>query len=78
MSLPGAVRTLGSLYVAQAFEEIVQMQRAADEAHTAVEQLQDQHGPPTQMEWTDEQRTWPPSRIMRRSKEPRATRLRRR
>lgn len=57
MSLPGAVRTLGSLHVAQTFEELVQMQRAADEAHTTVEQLQDQHGPPTQTVWTDEQQT---------------------
>ncbi|WP_245936515.1 hypothetical protein [Streptomyces cahuitamycinicus] len=32
------------------------MQRAADKAYTAVEQLQDQYGPPTQTEWTDEQR----------------------
>ncbi|MGA5363982.1 hypothetical protein [Streptomyces purpurascens] len=43
--------------MAQTFEELVQMQRAADEAHTAVEQLTDQHGPPTQATWTDEQQT---------------------
>ncbi|MFJ4980302.1 hypothetical protein ACIP6X_34090 [Streptomyces coeruleorubidus] len=43
--------------MAQVFEELVQMQRAADEAHTVVEQLQDQHGRPTQTEWTDEQQT---------------------
>ncbi|MFC9682701.1 hypothetical protein [Streptomyces sp. NPDC056948] len=41
--------------MAQTFEELVQMQRTADEAHTAVEQLTDQHGPPTQTAWTDEQ-----------------------
>jgi hypothetical protein len=66
MNPPGAERTLGSLHVAHTFEELVQMQHAADEAHTAVEQLQDQYGPPTQTNWTVEQqaswdtawRTW--------------------
>jgi hypothetical protein len=55
MSLPDAVRTLRSLDVAHTFEELVRMQRAADEAHTAVGQLQDQYGPPAQTVWTDEQ-----------------------
>jgi hypothetical protein len=42
--------------VAQTFEELVQMQHAADEAHTAVEQLTDQYGLPTQTVWSDEQK----------------------
>ncbi|MFE9115861.1 hypothetical protein ACFYN9_40565 [Streptomyces collinus] len=52
--------------MAHTFEELVQMQHLADEAHTAVEQLQDQYGPPAQTDWTVEQqaswdtawRTW--------------------
>ncbi|MFJ4568984.1 hypothetical protein ACIP4U_36100 [Streptomyces caelestis] len=43
--------------MAHTFEDLVLMQRAADEAHTAVGQLQDQYGPPTQTAWTDEQQT---------------------
>ncbi|MEU0897124.1 hypothetical protein [Streptomyces massasporeus] len=42
--------------MAHTFEELVLIQRAADEAHTAVEQLQDQHVPPARTVWTDEQR----------------------
>ncbi|MFE8965083.1 hypothetical protein [Streptomyces iakyrus] len=43
--------------MAHTFEDLVLMQRAADEAHTAVGQLQGQYGPPTQTAWTDEQQT---------------------
>jgi hypothetical protein len=46
---------LGSLHVAHTFEELVQMQRTADEAHAKVRQLQDEYGRPTEVEWTDEQ-----------------------
>ncbi|MGA5208020.1 hypothetical protein [Streptomyces variegatus] len=42
--------------MAHTFEELVLMQRAADEAHTAVGKLQDQYGPPAQTAWVDEQR----------------------
>ncbi|MER7898892.1 hypothetical protein ABTX62_22965 [Streptomyces sp. NPDC096046] len=41
--------------MAHTFEELVQMQYVADEAHTTVEQLQDQYGPPTRTAWTDDQ-----------------------
>jgi hypothetical protein len=45
--------------VAHTFEELVQMQRTADEAHAKVQQLQDDYGRPTAVEWTDEQiTTW--------------------
>jgi hypothetical protein len=32
--------------VAHTFEELVEMQRAADAAHAQVQQLRDQYGPP--------------------------------
>jgi hypothetical protein len=45
--------------VAHTFEELVQMQRTADDAHAKVQQLQDEYGRPTEIEWTDEQiTTW--------------------
>lgn len=44
-----------SLHVAQTFEELVDMQRTADQAHAHVVQLRDQFGRPTVVEWTDEQ-----------------------
>ncbi|MBC2868476.1 hypothetical protein H1R13_26965 [Streptomyces mexicanus] len=34
------------------FEELVALQRAADEAHTRVEQLRRTYGPPAQERWT--------------------------
>ncbi|MEU4490135.1 hypothetical protein AB0H94_35585 [Streptomyces purpurascens] len=52
--------------MAQTFEGLVQMQRAADEAHIAVQQMTEQYGSSAQTAWTDEQqaswetawRTW--------------------
>jgi hypothetical protein len=41
--------------VAHTLDELIQMQRAADQAHTQVLALRDQYGRPTQVEWTDEQ-----------------------
>ncbi|MFI2644100.1 hypothetical protein [Streptomyces sp. NPDC018610] len=37
------------------FEELVAKQRAADEAHTRVEQLRANYGPPAQERWTGPQ-----------------------
>ncbi|MFG3552153.1 hypothetical protein [Streptomyces sp. NPDC047725] len=37
------------------FEELVEMQRTVDEAHTQVEQLRDQYGPPTAAPWGEQQ-----------------------
>ncbi|MGW5198245.1 hypothetical protein [Streptomyces spiralis] len=34
------------------FEELIAKQRAADEAHTRVEQLRQNYGPPAQERWT--------------------------
>ncbi|NEA44792.1 hypothetical protein [Streptomyces sp. SID10815] len=34
------------------FEELVAKQRAADEAHTRVQQLRENYGPPAQVRWT--------------------------
>jgi len=45
-------RCLGSLAVSHTFEELVALQRAADEAHTRVEQLRRTYGPPAQERWT--------------------------
>jgi hypothetical protein len=39
--------------VARTFEELVAMQRAADQAHTRVEELRDQYGPPAHTPWTE-------------------------
>ncbi|MEV7793396.1 hypothetical protein AB0O68_15595 [Streptomyces sp. NPDC087512] len=41
--------------MAHAFEELVEMQRAADQAHAQVEQLRDQYGPPTAAPWGEQQ-----------------------
>lgn len=42
--------------MAHTFEELVAKQRAADEAHTQVEQLRNEYGPPTRDGgWTDQQ-----------------------
>ncbi|MFI8535384.1 hypothetical protein ACIGMX_34705 [Streptomyces aquilus] len=42
--------------MAHTFEELVEMQRAADEAHAEVLKLRDSYGPPTRDGgWTDEQ-----------------------
>ncbi|MFG2277533.1 hypothetical protein ACGFNQ_02445 [Streptomyces asoensis] len=44
--------------MAHNFEEIVEKQRAADEAHAQVQVLQEEYGRPTQADgWTDEQTT---------------------
>lgn len=34
------------------FDELVAMQRAADQAHARVEELRDQYGPPAHTPWT--------------------------
>jgi hypothetical protein len=41
--------------VAHTLEELVEMQRAADEAHAAVKQLRDTYGPPTSRPWTEQE-----------------------
>lgn len=41
--------------MAHTLDELVTLQRAADQAHAAVLALRDQYGRPTQVEWTDEQ-----------------------
>lgn len=47
---------LNSLHVAHTFEELVNMQRTADQAHAQVEQLRDEYGPPTtDGGWTEQQ-----------------------
>lgn len=41
------------------FDELVEIQRAADQAHNRVEELRDSYGPPTASQWTEEQtQTW--------------------
>ncbi|RSN75762.1 hypothetical protein DMH26_41685 [Streptomyces sp. WAC 05379] len=52
--------------MARTFDELVAMQRAADRAHSRVEELRDEYGPPTRTPWTGSQtetyefawRTW--------------------
>ncbi|MFF7857556.1 hypothetical protein [Streptomyces sp. NPDC007904] len=45
--------------MAHTFDELVAKQRAAEEAHTRVRQLQDAYGPPTQTTWSGQQTsTW--------------------
>ncbi|WP_078948345.1 hypothetical protein [Streptomyces bicolor] len=39
--------------MARTFDELVAMQRAADQAHTRVEELRDQYGPPAHTPWTE-------------------------
>lgn len=41
--------------VAHTLDELVEMQRAADQAHAQVQQLRDQYGPPTAAPWSDQQ-----------------------
>lgn len=41
--------------MAHTFEELVEMQRAADQAHNRVEELRDAYGPPTTAPWTAQQ-----------------------
>ncbi|WP_409468412.1 hypothetical protein [Streptomyces sp. HC307] len=45
--------------MALSFDELVAMQRAADQAHNRVEELRAQYGPPTASRWTTQQtETW--------------------
>ncbi|MDC0770496.1 hypothetical protein [Streptomyces sp. HD] len=39
--------------MARTFDELVAMQRAADQAHTRVEELRDRYGPPAHTPWTE-------------------------
>ncbi|AZQ36166.1 hypothetical protein EJ357_23995 [Streptomyces cyaneochromogenes] len=39
--------------MARTFDELVAMQRAADQAHTRVEELRSQYGPPAHSPWTE-------------------------
>ncbi|MFE7275605.1 hypothetical protein [Streptomyces sp. NPDC057623] len=39
--------------MARTFDELVAMQRAADQAHTRVEELRDAYGPPAHTPWTE-------------------------
>ncbi len=41
--------------MAHTFEELVEMQRAADAAQAQVERLRDQYGPPTREAWSEQQ-----------------------
>ncbi|MER6924415.1 hypothetical protein ABT314_36680, partial [Streptomyces spiralis] len=41
--------------MAHTFDELVEMQRAADAAQAKVEQLRDQYGPPTREPWSEQQ-----------------------
>ncbi|MFH9823037.1 hypothetical protein [Streptomyces bobili] len=41
--------------MAHTLEDLAAMQRAADQAHAHVQELRDQYGRPTVVEWTDEQ-----------------------
>jgi hypothetical protein len=41
--------------VAHTFDELVELQRAADQAHNRVEELRDAYGPPSAGQWTEEQ-----------------------
>ncbi|MFH8656331.1 hypothetical protein [Streptomyces afghaniensis] len=43
--------------MAHTFAELVEKQRAADEAYARVRQLQDAYGPPTQTTWSAQQTT---------------------
>ncbi|MFE1247409.1 hypothetical protein [Streptomyces sp. NPDC058735] len=43
--------------MAHTFEELVEKQRAADEAYSRVHRLQDAYGPPTQTKWSEQQTT---------------------
>ncbi|WP_030181611.1 hypothetical protein [Streptomyces sp. NRRL S-813] len=41
--------------MAHTFDELVEVQRAADAAQAKVEQLRDQYGPPTREPWSEQQ-----------------------
>jgi hypothetical protein len=41
--------------VAHTFEELIEKQRAADQAHARVEELRDQYGPPAHSVWPEHQ-----------------------
>ncbi|MFI8169127.1 hypothetical protein ACIPM2_22460 [Streptomyces sp. NPDC086081] len=43
--------------MAHTFAELVEKQRAADEAYARVRELQDAYGPPTRTPWSDRQTT---------------------
>lgn len=43
--------------MAHTFAELVEKQRAADQAYARVRQLQDAYGPPTRTQWSDQQTT---------------------
>lgn len=43
------------MHVTHTFEELVEKQQVADQAHAQVLALGDEYGPPTQGGWTDEQ-----------------------
>lgn len=41
--------------MAHTFDELVAMQRAAEQAHNRVEELRDRYGPPAHTQWNDVQ-----------------------
>ncbi|MFF4048781.1 hypothetical protein ACFYZ5_19160 [Streptomyces chartreusis] len=41
--------------MARTFDELVAMQQTADRAHSRVEELRDEYGPPTRTPWTGPQ-----------------------
>lgn len=41
--------------MAHTFDELVEMQRTADEAHAKVRALRDEYGPPTAQPWSEQQ-----------------------
>jgi hypothetical protein len=41
--------------VAHTLDELVEIQRAADQAHNRVEELRSDYGPPTTTPWTEQQ-----------------------
>ena len=49
------MRAVRSVPVAHTLDDLVTMQRAADQAHARVLALRDQYGRPTEVEWTDVQ-----------------------
>lgn len=54
MRLHSAI-SIGSMNVAHTFDDLVEMQKAADEAHAHVLELRDTFGRPTQTPWSAEQ-----------------------
>ncbi|GAA3797154.1 hypothetical protein GCM10022403_033850 [Streptomyces coacervatus] len=45
---------IGSMDVAHTFDDLVEMQQAADEAHAQVLELRDRYGRPTEAPWSQE------------------------